>query len=152
MVTIVQQYGPIYGEAVNGTVQGRPNGSVFVPVSNTITLDVPEDMRYALYYLGNVWISYSDGSAIPPGMGMTVSAMAQDLASDIQMQVYDDAELTSLIACRNMGAGLFNWTLRSITGVDTSSTAEKWYIRAQLMNNNTAVATSDVIEVEVLTP
>jgi hypothetical protein len=38
--TIIQTIGPLYGEVVNGTVFGQPNGSIAVPSNPVPTLDV----------------------------------------------------------------------------------------------------------------
>ena len=144
--TIVQDYGPIYGEPVNGTVQGRPNGSVYVPLSNVIVLDVSEDYRYHRYYNGSVWVCDSSGVFPPAGVGITISAESQDLASNIQVQVYDDSGLLNAVAIRDMTAGQFNWAIRAVTQVGDESEEATFYLRAQLMNNGVAVATSDVIQ------
>lgn len=38
MKTVIQKIGPLYGEAVNGSVFGQPNGSVAVPPYNALVL------------------------------------------------------------------------------------------------------------------
>lgn len=142
MATIVQEYGPIYGETVNGTVQGRPNGSVYVPLSNKIHLSANDNRIYfnpnsptKLYIVDGVLVADS-----------------QDLASNLVISVYSDAELTTLFATSNVvPAGLFNFTGRfrigtKIEGQDIVD-EDPYYLVVELMNNGEAVATSDVLEV-----
>ena len=140
MATIVQDYGPIYGEVVNGTVQGRPNGSVYVPISNTITMST---RSLGFRYIGGAYrVLVTDL--------MHVSAQAQDLGSYIQRQVFTDADCTDLIGSNNYPAGQFNvaidYFIYSATVPDVGST---YYFRTQLMSSTgVAVATSEVIPLE----
>ena len=154
MKTIVQEYGPIYGEPVNGTVMGRPNGSVYVPHSNTITLNVAAAYHYIAYHSADsVRIVDSSGTLAPAGQGARMIAEAQDLASVMQLQLYTDAECTVLAAHRNAPAGSFNNIYRSISeAIEGLTDGQTLYLRAQLINNGVAVATSDVIEVTMVVP
>lgn len=155
--TIVQEYGPIYGEPVNGTVQGRPNGSVFKPLSNIVSISLIEDNRYVKTITsgGIKWfrLCTSSGTSIYTGECNMV-AISQDLASYIQMQFYSDSDLTDLLTSRDFNAGIFNVLEVACPNVDdTGLTAgDTIYLRCQLMNNATAVATSDVIELEYVIP
>ena len=83
MATIVQDYGPIYGEVVNGTVQGRPNGSVYVPLSNTISLSI-QDLYIKLDT--NIFVCNDQGNR---KYTANVVAQSQDLASNINIEVAD---------------------------------------------------------------
>lgn len=154
MGTIVQKYGPIYGEVVNGTVQGRPNGSVYVPLSNIISLTLDEELRYLKYSdATHLRICNSSGVQVPSGGGGKIVAVSQDLASNIQCQVYSDAELTTLAAYSNYTAGLFNTQYRTVANpVEGLTDEQPLYIRCQLMNNGVPVATSEVIEVTMVVP
>ena len=151
MKTIVQEYGPIYGEPVNGTVQGRPNGSVFVPATNTITIVLDDLYKYVRYTNGGtkLTICTADGNtAIPSDASPLYIAQAQDLASNIQAQIYSDDELTTLAAVRDWTAGIFNQRIGNYNDAIVGLTAgDTLYLRAQLMNNGVAVATSEVIEI-----
>jgi len=149
--TIVQNYGPIYGEVVNGTVQGRPNGSVYVPISNTISLDINPYYRYV--NISNSWyteVTDSAGAAI--AYAIEVSAQSQDLSSLVRISLYSDAACTTLVAQTDRTAGEFNLKARRITTVDATgiSVGDTLYYRVELINNNTAVATSSVVPVEVV--
>lgn len=139
MATIVQDYGPIYGEVVNGTVQGRPNGSVYVPLSNTISI--------ALSGSGNTIAENS--TALSYGAGVNFVAQSQDLSSYVAFTVYSDSGCTTAVGNpANRTAGQFNgkaYTIGYATSPLTSGVS--YYLRAQLMNNGVAVATSNVIEV-----
>lgn len=155
MATIVQNYGPIYGEVVNGTVQGRPNGSVYVPISNTIAISLAEDYRYlrirtASWGTRYYWPTISDGSGA--AQLIYVNANAQDLASYVAFEIYQDPELTTLLAQDILAAGVFhdntnNVQLISETGVTVGDTV---YLIGKLYNNSTPIAVSDVIECEVV--
>lgn len=151
MATIVQNYGPIYGEVVNGTVQGRPNGSVYTPLTNTIVLTLAETYRYFKPNGSKYRFCDSNGD-VGSGVGSTVnfSAESQDLASYIRVSMYTDSACTDLIMYRDLGAGVFNGYIRDLTVIlDTPEEGETYYLRAQLMNNSVPVATSvEVIPVE----
>lgn len=151
--TIVQEYGPIYGEAVNGTVMGRPNGSVYVPPSNTVSLEIPEDKRYFTYfdYLGLMLLSCeSDGTGIMFPF-YVMSANSQDLSSNIQGQVFSDPELTTMVACQDLPAGQFNILGNGVrNAVEGLEDGDKLYYRLQLMNGGVAIATSDTIEMTMV--
>lgn len=149
MGTIVQEYGPIYGEVVNGTVQGRPNGSVYVPLSNTIELSISGEEFYVqnstnpTYYVF-VTVGY-----------FQVSAESQDMANYLQTQVFVDAECTTELGTRSYNAGIFNLSnYQHIVYVDKTDpnipdVGDTVYFRAQLMSmNGTPVATSDVTSLE----
>lgn len=155
MRTIVQEYGPIYGEPVNGTVLGRPNGSVFVPITNTMGLTIGDDFLYfRLRKAGDDWALRTCNSS---GVDATDAnrpkyvAVSQDLASNIQIQAYSDSELTTLVSYRDLPAGLFNMYVGDVWNTDHSvQIGDTLYLRAQLMNNGSPVATSEVYECEVV--
>lgn len=136
MATIVQDYGPIYGEVVNGTVQGRPNGSVYVPLSNTIEVSLSAGAEI-----------YANGSHLQLSPRVQIVANAQDLSSYVQTQMFTDASCTTPYGTpRNFTAGGFNFSVSWIVTDSTApTTGTTYYIRAQLMNNGVAVATSNVV-------
>lgn len=150
MGTIVQDYGPIYGEAVNGTVQGRPNGSVYVPSSNVVTIQLDDDYKF-MKYVGSI-IQFTDSAGVVPGVGPAVFvATAQDLASNILVNVYSDSDLTSLVCTRSGVAGQFNMRFGGFTSPAPGLTAgDPLYMVAYLMNNGTAVATSTTVIMEMV--
>lgn len=155
--TIVQEYGPIYGEPVNGTVMGRPNGSVYVPLLNTIGLEVLDEYKYFTYvtYGGNPMLLSCDSAGVQhwTSDAYHLFASAQDLSSHMQQQVYSDAELTTPVAIMDLSAGAFNlWGNGVRPAVAGLSDGDKVYFRAQLMNSGVAVATSDTIEMTMVIP
>lgn len=82
-----------------------------------------------------------------------ISAQAQDLASNIQLQLYSDNTLETLVASTTNVAGSFNFITRYLRNAVSGLTdGETLYARAQLMNNGVAVATSDVIEITMVVP
>lgn len=147
--TIIQTIGPLYGEAVNGTVFGRPNGSVFVPSSNTITLSLTEDYRYIYKANASYWRTCNSAGTPKDGQPYAINyvAEAQDISSNVQLQIYADSDLTQLVAYRNQTAGSFNSWRRDLVSSETVVNEQTYYLRAQLMNNGVAVATSNVIEI-----
>ena len=136
--TIIQTIGPLYGESVNGTVFGRPNGSVFVPASNTISISIPAGTTISLQT--NRYRVSADLLAI---------AESQDLASNVMIEVYSDSDLTTQVGtARSLPAGNFNgpWSIISY-GTTEIVADEPYYIVAKLVNNGVPVAASNVLEV-----
>ena len=150
MATIVQDYGPIYGEVVNGTVQGRPNGSVYVPLSNKIkiTVDGADYIRIVISG-GNYNLNPCNSTGSVVGPAVHTVAESQDLSSYMRKEVYSDSDLTTLIASANITAGNFNsstWSMCPATSDTVIVNGDTYYCIAKLMNNGTPVATSEVVE------
>ena len=141
--TIIQSIGPLYGEVVNGTVFGRPNGSIFIPLSNKISLSTS---AVGLLKQSNGVIRTCN--ALGSLVNNTAVAESQDTASYIRYQLSADGETWTTTA--TLPAGNFNqsWASVSSTGSSFTITAgETYYLRVQLVaSTNVAVATSDVIE------
>lgn len=153
--TIVQEYGPIYGEAVNGTVMGRPNGSVYVPLSNIITLSATTGyIRHFTAAWGTKYFALcSDGGVLNQSIyHYNAVAIAQDLSSYIEMEIYSDSGLTTKVASKTNTAGIFNITHDAVDAIDydTPQVGDTLYLVAKLKNNSVDVAVSDVIELEVV--
>lgn len=141
MPTIIQNYGPIYGEVVNGTVQGRPNGSVYVPLSNTISIALTDLST-------RVYVNTSDRLVVNKAISFV--AESQDLSSNVRSSVYSDAACTTQVGTsRSEAAGIFNGTKSTIGNANgaTLTPGDPYYIRFELINNGVAVATSNVLEV-----
>lgn len=139
MATIIQDYGPIYGEVVNGTVQGRPNGSVYVPISNTIEISFLSDTP-RLILSGTYYVVVGDVQLV---------ANSQDLSSHMTISIFTDEELTTQLGTsRSLPAGNFNGHWGNVSSGSTALIpGETYYLVAQLVNNGTPVATSNVISV-----
>lgn len=137
--TIIQTIGPLYGEVVNGTVFGRPNGSVYVPSTNTISIDIPNPKTLERLSNGAYKVTGS----------LQVVAESQDIASNIVLSVFEDSDLTTQLgSSRNLPAGNFNGSWGYISYGDTAIVADQtYYVIAYLMNNGVPVATSSVMEV-----
>jgi len=146
MGTIVQKYGPIYGEAVNGTVQGRPNGSYYIPPTNTIEI-IPKYL-YITKADGAYRITDENGSYVQDGLHLI--ANAQDLSLAVGCQVFSDAECTTVLGYSSSAtAGQFNTHLTNISfGGPDLVDEQTYYLRGYLITANyTAVAYSEVIAV-----
>lgn len=149
--TIIQPIGPLYGDVVNGTVFGRPNGSIYVPSTNTISLTIPDTAGYIRKRGGfnNIVDSCNSSGTL---VKIHVIAESQDVAANVQIQVstantFLDDDTVSV----NRTAGVFNeeFTALAIDATDfTITSGTTYYVRAVLMNNNTPVATSETKEVE----
>lgn len=139
MGTIVQEYGPIYGEAVNGTIQGRPNGSIYVPQSNKIEISNTPNTSTLFFSSGRVVLSN----------GVHHVAESQDPASYVGYQLFSDSGCTTQIGTTvTFPAGEFNGTHVGVAWIaaDPLTSGTTYYIRAQLFNGGQPVATSNVLE------
>ena len=148
--TIIQPIGPLYGEAVNGTVFGRPNGSIFVPDTNKIKLSLISEYITNYTIGASTWVYCSNAGGTPISKGVEISADSQDTANYMSIQIAEDSDFTQNVSTSNLTAGLFNQVFNSITGTSgyTLTKGSTYYIRAVLFAaSNVAVATSDVIEV-----
>lgn len=149
--TIIQTIGPLYGEAVNGTVFGRPNGSIYVPSSNLISITLGSTYRFVYSVDASIArICDSSGTGrYGPAYNINWVAEVQDLSSNVQLQIYSDSGCTQLIASRDAPAGYFNTWGRDLNFAvgETITDGTTYYLRAQVMNNGVPVATSNVIEI-----
>ena len=145
MATIVQNYGPIYGEVVNGTVQGRPNGSVYVPITNTISITNPTTTPLTIRR-EPTWNAPT--GAKQTNVNLKLVAVSQDLSSYMKVTTYSDSDLTTVVGSPQVWtAGTFNGTPRNLGTQSTDLVQDAtYYIIAELMNNGVAVATSDILE------
>ena len=155
--TIIQPIGPLYGEAVNGTVYGRPNGSIYVPPTNTITLNIIDNYEYIRSgtgaYAKFAYPCDSQGN-IPPAKVETI-AESQDNAAYIAVQVSDDSdfstydETTAPAGMFNRKASSFVNNLTNVTLVDGST----YYVRAVLYaGTGVPVAYSEIKELTAVVP
>ena len=147
MATIIQDYGPIYGEVVNGTVQGRPNGSVYVPSSNVVTMSTAATTFY---------VNASNVFRLTGTNAFKLVAVSQDLSNYIQRQVFSDSDCTALIARTSGLAGSFNSTVslfaNKLADAAAPEVGDTCYFRVQLISTSgDAVATSEVIPLECVT-
>jgi hypothetical protein len=142
--TIIQTIGPLYGEVVNGTVFGRPNGSIYVPASNIIKLsNVTSKINNFVVGTGyRVRFVDGDGNAVV----YKVSAESQDISSYMRIVLASDSDLKNVLGIQNFNAGIFNETPVNIV-LNYELTAETtYYVGAVLVNNDVPVAV-DVVEV-----
>lgn len=150
MATIIQDYGPIYGEVVNGTVQGRPNGSVYVPSSNIINARLLRaGLRIRNSNTNTLYICNNSGQSV--AKSVIAVAEAQDLASYIRYEVGTTNEFTTS-AHRDMTSGQFNIETSIVAHVSpddfTIIADETYYVRALLVaSTNDVVAVSEILEV-----
>lgn len=155
--TIIQPIGPLYGEAVNGTVFGRPNGSIYIPPTNTIEVSIKTGSNYLYKSSGNYIFTNSGG--VRDDAAFSINAQSQDTASYIQIAIYSDAAAETIVTedgvemVRNLSAGLFN----QISGylmykpAVTLVSETTYYLRCTLMSaSGVPVAVSDILEVVAL--
>ena len=106
--TIIQTIGPLYGEVVNGTVFGRPNGSIYVPPTNTIQIQVEDANKYVrIFGYGGTWVRSILCNSVGQGRGYNVIAESQDTQAHIETYLTDsDGEIIGTPAV--LTAGIFN--------------------------------------------
>ena len=143
--TIIQPIGPLYGEVVNGTVFGQPNGSKYVPKTNTIT--VTGDTGYIAEFLinGASRVRWCNSSKV--AKYINVVAESQDPASNIRFVLASDSDLNTVITYRDITAGLFNISPTDIVHNTSITGGSTYYVAVQLVNNGDVLASS-VYEVE----
>ena len=116
--TIIQTIGPLYGEVVNGTVFGRPNGSVYIPAVNTITASVPAGFGYIRIFqfgYGNrIQLCNSAGNNL--SVALKAVAESQDTQSYISVGI-EDKDGVEVGEARSNGAGLFNLDILYLANV-----------------------------------
>ena len=150
--TIIQTIGPLYGEAVNGTVFGRPNGSVFVPSVNTIDISLTDAYHYIRSNSTSYFICNSAGS-VASNVANYVHTVAesQDIANYVMFEIASDSEFTTILDDTIRPAGAFNFDFGAIIGyngdgVTAIMDGDTYYFRARLMSSNgEPVATSATI-------
>lgn len=151
--TIIQTIGPLYGEAVNGTVFGRPNGSIYVPNTNSITLEILESFRYLKKFGNNFRFTNASDSQADTSK---LVAISQDTSAYMRLEIATDEEMEHIVAqggqtlTRNFGAGFFN-ALFNYIGTKSAIEIEDgttYYARGALMSaTGVPVAVSTVIPV-----
>lgn len=101
MKTIIQTIGPLYGEVVNGSVFGQPNGSEAIPTTSSIVLSVSSDAAYVKYAVDSLGYAYnckSDGTTAAVGT-MTVKTRLQTKGTFYGV-LYEDAACTTKYKAR----------------------------------------------------
>lgn len=153
--TIIQTIGPLYGEVVNGTVFGRPNGSVYVPSVNKIVSTAYSGYTYITKYTdGKSYILCNSTGSFANNIttGIKTVAESQDIANYIKLELASDDQFTTIIDDTALSAGLFNVISATPlffvnTGIPDITNGETYYFRTVLMSaNGEPVATSETIE------
>ena len=148
--TIIQTIGPLYGDVVNGTVFGRPNGSIYVPGANKITLNIgaeyvmsgPEGVSY------EGWIVPATAGGVLVPSAVSIIAESQDIAAYVGLQFSDDEDFATYDE-NTEAAGRFNILRGSIINFVSQFTVaagDPYYVRAVLSSQSgVAVAYSEVV-------
>ena len=149
--TIIQTIGPLYGEVVNGTVFGRPNGSIYVPPSNTVSISLVDDFKYIRNQSETVLSVCNSTGGISYSVienRIHLVAQSQDSQNYIAVELATDSEFTDVIGTATLPAGQFNTWARTLTTEETIVNETTYYIRGILYSSNgVAVSVSDTIEV-----
>lgn len=144
--TIIQTIGPLYGEVVNGTVFGRPNGSIFVPSVNTITATIPNEYVAVAQSGSRYYLVISNASGVRVG-SVSLVAQSQDLANYMAWEFADNADFTDSTVFSST-AGIFNINDTSLGRVSADFTitdGSTYYLRGVLFaSTGVPVAYSDV--------
>lgn len=144
MATIVQSYGPIYGEPVNGTVSGRPNGSIAIPADNQIAITLADNTTISTVYDGE-----EDAYFIKFSNLFTISAISQDPGNYIRLVLYKSDKSTSVFSGNNY-PGNFKIESDEIGWIEDPSELPTgtYYLRAMLVTSfNTVIVSSEFKEV-----
>lgn len=120
--TIIQTIGPLYGEVVNGTVFGRPNGSVYVPVVNTISINLEDRFKFVRKFTFAYGDRYIVCTSTGSGGAIQTIAESQDTASYISTHL-EDANGNVIGTERANAAGLFNISTNTVGSVAESDPA-----------------------------
>ena len=144
--TIIQTIGPLYGEPVNGTVFGRPNGSIYVPVANTLNISLTETYRYVLLQANNRY-AICTSAGVVGRRELKAVAESQDVANYLQIQLAEDSEFSSILGTATYPAGQFNIATYIVAAGDTAIVADTtYYLRVVLFaGSGEPVATSETI-------
>lgn len=136
--TIIQTIGPLYGEVVNGTVFGRPNGSIYIPASNTISSEIPAEWAYVRKFSTSLVLCTSTGP-FTTDTRIKIVAESQDSQSYIGVSV-EDSDGVTIGTPVSLSAGQFNVAVLYISSVSADSTPivadEKYYIVSTLYSSN----------------
>lgn len=135
--TIIQSIGPLYGEVVNGTVFGRPNGSIYVPITNSITISLPDPNFNYVKIVNNMFrLANSIGQSTNKNTVMV--AESQDIQNYIQVYLAESADGSSMVGKpRNFASGYFNVGTDSNLGDAKGVTivnGDPYYIVTRLMS------------------
>ena len=150
--TIIQTIGPLYGEVVNGTVFGRPNGSVYVPSVNTISVTVPVNFEYVRLFHFDYGYRYivcnSEGGIANL---YKVVAESQDIQSHIQIEL-QDSNGDTVGTARAFSAGIFNTSAALIGDADDDGEPaivanDTYYIVATLVSASGVPVATDKVAV-----
>lgn len=115
--TIIQTIGPLYGDVINGTVFGRPNGSIYIPNTNSITLTIPAGYEYIAIFTFDYGKRFKICNSAGAGTSLEAHAVAesQDIASYVQSYISDSADGSNILGTvRNFTAGQFNVGIANI--------------------------------------
>lgn len=145
--TIIQPIGPLYGEVVNGTVFGQPNGSVYVPPDNVVYFTAPSA------YIKNSVSGEAYRVAFCTDGGVTLATQAtvamQDLSSNVRLVLSTTASDSGIVATRTYPAGRTNIDTTFVIA-DYELTEASYYFAIQIMNNGTVIGTSEFVAVGVV--
>lgn len=154
MKTIIQTIGPLYGDDVNGTVFGQPNGSIATSPNNVYTISKSTDFVYVKGNPGNL-MTYDSGGNLGP---CAVIGFSLQSAAYAVCALYTTAACTTRVtgtgvqfgpAVQGGSRSLERFTTFGFSGTITAGT--KYYARMEFYLNgdgNGLIATSEVIELE----
>ena len=145
--TIIQTIGPLYGEDVNGTVFGRPNGSIYIPSSNTITLTIPDDLKYIRVNNQGRFVPTNSAGQLSSQLVIKVVAQAQDVQAYIAMSVVDSDDVIVGDYWQYVAGDFNNAAVRIVGDSDgkTLVNGDTYAIVATLFSaNGVAIATDKV--------
>lgn len=96
MKTIIQTIGPLYGDDVNGTVFGQPNGSVYTPSQNLLVVLNDNTGTVTNVRNATTWIKTSNGST--DGVAVTFQVLAQVDTWKFKTELSADSTFTNIVS------------------------------------------------------
>lgn len=144
MKTIIQKIGPLYGEVVNGTVFGQPNGSDAVLSLDIILSNVDSTAAY-------VSKPYSIKTCKSDGTLATYCDVSFTSPIPVMRRcaLYSDSACTTLVDSLTFGpaalAGSGTLSEFSLGGVGTITPGTTYYGRVELIANGTIVKATTAI-------
>ena len=154
MRTILQKIGPLYGEPVNGTVFGQPNGSEYIPPKNFI--EIVED------YTDRAYVKLRNPSALSPTAVTCTSAgeegprywlkVSGQVPWKLKTEFSDDSEFSTVILERvsKQTQAIFPVVeLGNKSGL-TIEAGKTYYLRVSIVSDQSGgtMATLDTITLE----
>lgn len=145
MKTIIQKIGPLYGEAVNGTVFGQPNGSQAVLPLDIALSNIDATAAYVTAPSTGVWTCKSDGTRAK----YCDVSFTSPIPVLCRFALYSDAACTNKVTETTRGPEKYADTIPleafAYFGIGSITPGTTYYGRVELIANGSIVKTITAI-------